>query len=254
MPQLENAPSLIILSTWLNAAQHYITKYVEHYLRTYPDTPILHLSSSTSDFFASLSGQQRDLEPALELVKTHLSDGKSSNRILVHAFSNGGGSQVAYLAKSFMESEGRPLPARAFIFDSLPGRTGFQDGIWLMSEGLPKIWLLRLPFQIIFGLMIGVFFTIPEMLGRESAVIRFRKYLNTSEICHGAIPRLYIYSTQDPFVKATDVEDHIAQAKENNMVVEVLRFEDSDHVKHMKTHPQRYWERINSCWTRASKL
>lgn len=233
----------------MNARPRHILKFVEHYASTYPTTPILHLTSNSSDFFFNTSARQRaEFTPAINVIVSQLSETNRDGLILMHALSNGGGAQVALLSKHFRETQGEPLPAGALIMDSLPGKAKFWQGLALFSQGLPKFKPVRFLLQLFLGLLLCTFYIVPEKLGRKSHATMLRDYLNSEDYLPKYAKRCYIYSMSDRFVSAVDVQQHLDEAKAKGLMVETVCFEDSGHVEHMRMYPKTYWKAVQRAW------
>ena len=71
-----------------------------------------------------------------------------------------------------------------------------------------------------------------------------------SDLC----PRqAFVYSTSDRLTDCEKLEDLIEERKKRGIdVTTVLKFEDSDHVMHMRKHPKEYQEKIIDHALRAS--
>ncbi|KXJ88370.1 hypothetical protein Micbo1qcDRAFT_166422 [Microdochium bolleyi] len=70
-----------------------------------------------------------------------------------------------------------------------------------------------------------------------------------------AVParRLYLYSQADDIILARDIEVHAAQAKELGFGVDLEEFDGSEHVGHMRRHPEQYWRAVTESWQQAGK-
>jgi hypothetical protein len=244
-----NQPELIILGTWMNAKPRHIIKYVIHYAAEYTKTPLLLLTSSTADFFLNTTQRQRsDFKPAIEAILSRIDPKTTNNSILVHALSNGGGGQISLLSKLFFELHGRPLPARAVILDSVPGRARLIQGLVSISPNLPRLWLLRILAQLVFGIMIFAFYILPQSLGGKNLVLLVRDYLNNMDYLPRDARRCYIYSVADKIISTGDVEEHALDAKAKAMDVETVCYQDSGHVEHMREDAGRYWAAVRRTW------
>ncbi|KAH9205804.1 hypothetical protein DL95DRAFT_489712 [Leptodontidium sp. 2 PMI_412] len=244
-----NAPDLIFLASWMNASPHHISKYTSHYQSLYPSTPILLVTSSTSDFFP-FSTQHRlaALAPAVSTILTY-TDGKevSHSGLLVHAMSNGGGGQLALLSKQYLTKTGQPLPAKTIVYDSLPGTARFKQGLATFSLGLPATWYLRLPMQLMFSTLLLFWYILPQIFGQKIwALVIFNSV--DPEFIRKEAKRCYIYSDGDEVVLDKDVEEHAKEAERNGLRVEKAKFEGTSHVGHMRSDPVRYWGIVKRSW------
>ncbi|KAH7418811.1 hypothetical protein BKA64DRAFT_730305 [Cadophora sp. MPI-SDFR-AT-0126] len=244
-----NAPRLIFLASWMNASSRHISKYTSHYQSLYPSTPILLVTSSTSDFFP-FSTQHRltTLAPAISTIRAY-TDGKHVSRsgLLVHAMSNGGGGQLALLSKQYLTKTGRPLPANAIVHDSLPGTARFKQGLATFSLGLPATWYLRLPMQLMYSILLLFWYILPQILGQKILALVILNSIEP-EFIRKEAKRCYIYSDGDEVVLDKDVEEHAKEAERNGLRIEKVKFEGTSHVGHMRSDPARYWEIVKRSW------
>ncbi|KAK9482090.1 hypothetical protein V1527DRAFT_486027 [Lipomyces starkeyi] len=271
-------PDLILIGSWMNASPRHIAKFTEYYQLIYPSSSILLLTSSTADFFFNTASKEAaDFAPAVATVRAYIDQCSAYGQehstpgegggLLVHGFSNGGGGQVAFLAEHYKAATGHPLPARAVILDSLPGRSRFLVGIRTLSLGLPKAWYVRWPLQLAFAVLLAVFFQIPHALGRQTLATRLWNDLNAvassprlgevkekgngeqrQAVMRKDAPRCYIYSDLDESILDHDIEDHADEAVAKGLKVKMVKFTGTKHVEHMRTDPKRYWGAVKGTW------
>ncbi|KAK9326099.1 hypothetical protein V1517DRAFT_103522 [Lipomyces orientalis] len=271
-------PDLILIGSWMNASPRHIAKFTEYYQLIYPSSPILLLTSSTSDFFFNTASKEAtDYEPAVATVRAYVDNWSAycqdhstpgeRGGLLVHGFSNGGGGQVAFLAEHYKAATSHPLPAAAVILDSLPGRSRFRVGIRTLSFGLPMAWYVRWPMQLAFAVLLAVFFQIPHALGRQTLATRLWNDLNAvisgprlrevkkrgsanemGAVIRTEAPRCYIYSDVDEFILDHDIEDHADEADAKGLKVKKVKFTGTKHVEHMRADPERYWGAVKGTW------
>ena len=67
----------------------------------------------------------------------------------------------------------------------------------------------------------------------------------------GTIPRLYVYSEKDKLTPVSEVQSHVALAREAGFDVRTLVFEDAPHVASAKVDPVRYWGAVDEVWRDA---
>jgi hypothetical protein len=210
-----------------------------------------------------INSAARDYTPAIATVHSFVKgDTKSSGAeekasgLLIHAFSNGGAAHIGFMSKLYFEVHGQPLPATAIIFDSSPGKARVRQGVATFAHILPKFWILRLPLKCFLGLLLVIFYLIPEAMGRQNLSTTFRKILNSvnPEYISKKAGRCYIYSYSDRFVQATDVEEHAREAEILGLSVTKTLFNSSPHVGHMSLDPTRYWTIVQQTWNKATGL
>ncbi|KAK8220846.1 hypothetical protein HDK77DRAFT_441150 [Phyllosticta capitalensis] len=241
-------PKLILLATWMDAHLKHVSKYVLYYRELYPSSPILLLTSSTSDFFFNTKARQKkELAPALAAVHNFIPK-PDSEGLFVHAMSNGGSGNLAVLAEQYQFISENPLPAQAMVLDSLPGHSRLLPGLTAMSMNLPKPFYVRWPMQFMLGMLLIFFYHIPPTFGFPTMATLLRHHLNSPELFRKEAPRWYVYSDGDTIIPASDVEEHAEEAKKLGMVVRKENFGQSPHVGHMRKDPDRYWTIVCRAW------
>lgn len=75
-----------------------------------------------------------------------------------------------------------------------------------------------------------------------------REQLNESTATVKGTRRTYIYSEEDDVIGWEDVEDHARDAERKGWAVELVKFQTSTHVGHLKQDPERYREVILKTW------
>ncbi|KAH7038584.1 hypothetical protein B0J12DRAFT_581165 [Macrophomina phaseolina] len=248
-PRATGTPDLILLCAWMDASLKHVAKYTTFYQALYPASPILLLTSATSDFFFNTAARQKkELAPALAAICSYIAPSPGRG-LLVHSLSNGGSGHLAMLCEQYRRLTGSPLPASTVIYDSAPGRSRFRQGLVAMSMGLPTSPLVRWPLQALVALLLVVFFHIPPLLGIQTLSMRMRDVLNDGAYLRKEAPRLYIYSESDAIILAADVEDHADEAeKVKGMRVQRAVFEGTAHVGHMRQQPDRYRKLVAMAW------
>jgi pimeloyl-ACP methyl ester carboxylesterase len=199
-------------------------------------------------------------------------------RVLVHAFSNGrcpiccpnssltisGGSwQLATLSNILRERAtttgypDTPNSPSAIVLDSCPGNGGVEKTVKAFTTAVRGLFVKRL--VTFFIRTVYFLYAIRRRLFREtgdSIIDEMKTTLHRPKILpwlSKTTPRLYIYSKGDDIVPYEEVEGHAEQARKAGLDVRTLRFEDSPHVAHARTHPQQYWEAVRNLWEEASR-
>jgi hypothetical protein len=250
-----DAPSTILVVGWMGGTIKNLSRYTTKYNALYPAARLIVVTSTLTDtpgFKALLSPaelKQRGDTPARAL----LADTKSTNgRLLIHVFSNGGGMNLANISKTYERMAGRPLPARAVIFDSLPGGDKFTNEFsrWVnaIAIGLPSNPLVRWPGQVLIALMVIVLLGLPSLFGVENAATKARRDLNDKKLINSKAKRLYIYSEADALIGAREVREYAAESAAKGWDVEKIDFGTSGHVRHAIVDPTRYWDAVVRTW------
>lgn len=238
-PSSHDAPTLILLCTWVEAHPKHIAKYTDRYCQDFPGASLLVVQTSLVDvlFNAGEKDQQKRLKPAIDIINN-----TNSSSIAVHVFSNGGTVTWSHLLK-FITAARRKI-IRGIVYDSCPGRATYRRTAHAIIQSLPnKSLRLVLPVVIYPALLL------PAMLpafGIENSVTKARARLNDVELGVTDIRRLYIYSEVDDMVWWRDVRDHAEEARRVGCqeVKEVI-FADTAHCAHIKADPDKYWGAVH---------
>ncbi|KAI3394368.1 hypothetical protein diail_2834 [Diaporthe ilicicola] len=243
----DHHPRLVIISSWTDARDAHIAKYVAKYQALYPAAQILLLRSTMNCIlFPSQIGPA--MKHAASVVRTAFqppaSSSSSSPPLLIHIFSNGGSSSVANLYEQYAATAGpnddKRLPPHVTIFDSCPALFRIPRAVAFVSVGLSSFQqLIAAPFLYAFA----AFWTgamalsvLPDSLGE------WYKSHNNDEGNTAELRRVYIYSPTDKLSDYRDVETHAAEAKAKGFSVALEKFEGSAHVAHLRKDEGRYWE------------
>lgn len=238
-------PRLVIVSTWTDAKDVHIAKYIAKYQTLYPAAQIL-LLKSTMECIVHPSR----IGPAMTVAATAVRAAfqtpvvSSSPPLLIHMLSNGGSSSIANLYEQFAATAGpnddKHLPSHVSIFDSSPGRFQIPRAVAFASVGLPFfLKLVATPFLYAFATMWFASMTlglIPDSVGS------WYKSHNEDAGNSNEVRRVYIYSPTDVVVDYKDVETHAAEAKTNGFSVAIEKYKGSAHVAHIRKDETRYWD------------
>lgn len=247
---LEHQPRLIIISSWTDARDVQIAKYVAKYQALYPAAQILLLRSTMS---CTLRPSQ--IGPAMEkaasvvraVFQTPVSC-YSPPPLLVHIFSNGGSSSVANLYEQCSATAGpegdKRLPPHVTIFDSTPGLFRIPRAVSFVSVGLSSFQrLFAAPFLYALAAVWTAAMALnllPNSLG-DWYDSHKHDAANKNEV-----RRVYIYSSTNALTDYKDVEAHAAEAKAKGFSVTMEKYEGSAHVAHLRKYESRYWAIIKS--------
>lgn len=241
-------PTTILFFAWLGALPRHYSKYITHYINRYPNARILVITNGNSDLiYRSYATQEKRLEPALQVALAD-ADLDSDGRLLAHAFSNGGSNALANLLLAFHRRRGKPMPLRALILDSAPGRVYLRPLADAMRTSMPKQAYLQLPILILVFSLLSVLWVVHRVLSLENAVDRLRRLLNDPQISPLDARRCYVYSKSDKLVRWEDVEEHTDEAEKHGYDVRREKFDASEHVSHMKMDKVKYWSAMEQLW------
>lgn len=237
-------PLTIVLFFWMNASLRPAAKYISEYTKIAPNARIICVFTSASDLFLRTSdaAQRKRISPVLDAILSLKTTGRTSDgELYVHVFSNGGSLTLARVASAYRDATGNPLPIRALLVDSAPGKASLGRTVKALSYSFPKFFLWRIMLSGVVWTWVLMFMTVGKLLRKQSPSSRLRDGLNDPKLIAGRAERCYVYSKEDELIPWKDVEDHAERAHSKGWVVSREMFEASPHVGHMKTDPRRYW-------------
>lgn len=248
-------PTTVLICGWMGGKARSLSRYTTKYNSLYPAARIVIVSSALTDapgFRALLSSsklEQRADAPAKALLpSSHAEEG----RLLIHAFSNGGGMNLAAVSKAYLQLTGAALPARLIVFDSLPGGDKFTNEftrrVEALAVGLPSNIFIRWPALVLLALVVFVQLGLPSLLGRDNAATKARGDLNDEKLIYPQSKRLYLYSEADALIVANEVREHAAECASEGWYVETVNFQVSGHLRHAIVDPDRYWNAVTEMW------
>lgn len=250
-------PSTILFFPWLGALPRHFSKFLTYYTSRYPTARILVIVTGNSDLiYRSYATQEKRLEPALQIILADSElDGKGEGcgRLLAHAFSNGGANALTNLLHAFHQRTGKPMPLQALVLDSSPGRANLIPLVDAMRMSLSKQRYLQLPIMIFVVALLAVLWAVHRAFELENAVDRLRRLLNDPHVLQLEAKRFYVYSKSDKLVKWEDVEEHADGAARQGYDVVMEKFEESEHVCHMRMDQVKYWSTLEKFWESAVK-
>lgn len=249
----DQQPRLVIISSWTDARDAHIAKYVARYQVLYPAAQILLLRSTMSCIFrpaqigpamrraasvvrAAFQGQTRALQVP--------SSSSGPPPLLIHIFSNGGSSSVANLYEQYAATAGpdgeKCLPPHVTVFDSCPGLFTSARAVAFVTVGLSSLQrLAAAPFLYAFAAL----WTASMALGLlPDSLADWSRSHNHHAANAAEMRRVYIYTPEDSLTDYRDVEAHAAEAEAQGRSVVLEKYENSAHVAHLRKDEKRYWE------------
>ncbi|KAI9825797.1 MAG: hypothetical protein M1832_000737 [Thelocarpon impressellum] len=241
-------PTTILLLSWADALPRHVAKYSAQYTTLYPGARIIMIPSTLPDLmFRSRATQRRRVAPAVAAL---LADDASNGSLLVHLFSNGGAKTLNTVAHAYRDATGATLPVAATVLDSCPGRMSFQASMSVMTVGVPKNPLIRLPVLGLISIFLGLL-RLWKLAGRPNVIDRVRTDLLDKSLHLTEAPRCFIYSEGDRLVSWRDVEAHALEAEAVGWKVERIKMQ-GEHVGHMRHDKLGYWDGVAKFWANAS--
>lgn len=243
----DTSPETILLLSWAGAASRHIEKYTNLYIEKYPAASIILVRSGLENFLARSNKKQRSLvEPAVNALLA-----RSGQRLLVHAFSNGGAKSWCTVNAVHRKTTGRLLSCDLTIIDSAPGRSSFKQSQAAIRGGLPKQSIPRAFLGGAFNVVLCMMWIANHVPEYPEVVKMIRKELNDEFLIAKDGRRCYIYSDSDDIIGWYDVEDHAEEAAEKGWRPTLAKFKGSQHVAHFKQDPRLYWDIVEGSWNSA---
>ncbi|KAG5724317.1 Transmembrane protein 53 [Termitomyces sp. T112] len=264
-------PTLILTFGWMGAKLSHLLKYTAVHRELYPNATNILIKCEYSFFVSRESTCRANLEPVIHvlenlgylpssMLKTKATDKPEIDppRILIHAFSNGGCSQLTCLSRllkaRFSNWDILTPGICAFVLDSCPG-LGTMQHVKNSITPLVRNPVLRTLFR---GLIVWLFYysaIMKRLFNSENLFEILKQDLNRPNLLpwtRKSTPRLYLCSKADTMVAFHEVEDHMKNAKAAGF--KDVRFEvfvNTPHVNHAKFEPERYWGAVKAVWDAA---
>jgi hypothetical protein len=242
----QQPPQTILLLSWGDAQPKHIAKYTSLYTTHWPTATIILVQSGMIDFFwRSARTSAKLIAPVVRILSEVPSD-----RLLVHVMSNAGSRQWCTIDDALSKASGgeRSLAEAKTLVDSAPGRATFRQTWAAVVASLPKGFLLRWALKSVLGLAVGFAFLNMWIRPKSDPLEKLRMRMNVVPEKARGVRRGYVYSEQDELIGFKDVEEHALDAREKGLEVEVVKFEGSVHVGHLRHDPERYWRAIEGVW------
>lgn len=184
------APPLILMCTWTAAQNRHIVRYTSIYHTLFPSSCILLVTTTAKDpCFRSSQQKQQRLTPAINCIK-------SSDKILMHIFSEGGSNKACELAEGYYKSIKKRLPVSAICLDSTPGRPRFFRLCDALNKSLPPTVVPRYISLLLSSAVIGTIWLIHLAFSgfQQNVITKTRQRILEPTLFNPAVPRCYLYS------------------------------------------------------------
>ncbi|KAL8622436.1 hypothetical protein ACOMHN_034101 [Nucella lapillus] len=229
---------VVVLLGWAGCQEKHLRKYTPIYEKKGYITMTVMVPAKTLFFHA-----YKLTEVAKGVLDVLAENNLSNNPVIFHLFSNGGCmvySQLITLLNAPDSEHHQQLSVRGVIFDSSPGKRRILNAV--------KAFMSTMPFREVFRYLLGLcllmylVFTrclrmlLPGMLAMEKGFQLYESICLDETKC----PQLFLYSKADEVILAEDVEEVITTRKERGVEVKSLCWEDSQHVAHLRDHPEVY--------------
>ncbi|KAF8872591.1 hypothetical protein BD779DRAFT_1572350 [Infundibulicybe gibba] len=268
---------VILIFGWMGARFAHLQKYTKIYEELYPTATQILIRSSPSFFWSSEATANARLAPVAQILGSLgccLYSGPKISlpnrvklpkfdqpRILVHAFSNGGSSQMVYLGRMLSSHIPKSIPdiprlKTAIILDSCPGIGHLDNSRRAFTVGIRNP-IIRSLVYLVLTIALPTMFAWRRILGKKPFFELLREALNSVDLLpwtHSYTPRLYLFSKKDDMILAEDVLSHADEAKRLGFRVSTEIFTESGHVAHARESPERYWGAVQRVWEEAHIL
>lgn len=238
----DHAP-FVVLMGWVNCDHKYLAKYSD--LLSKNGYSSLRTIQPTLTGFSVAEAPRRLW--ASNILDYLLERQKMQRRSIVFwQFSNGGCwvfEQIVALVQAQARYEPIKNAMAGLIFDSAPCVMTVTSGRAAISEGtsFPIKQLLQAAFLIMTLLTFALVGNTPK---------RFWNRMLDEKL---AVPRLYLYSTDDKLCDAKELETLLDRKQQQGLDLRVKRWDKSAHCAHLRKHPDEYIAEVQAFLTKVSK-
>ncbi|KAJ3976079.1 hypothetical protein EV361DRAFT_958954 [Lentinula raphanica] len=263
-----SAPNLILVFGWMGGTLFGLSRYNKVYAETYPNATQIIIQSDPLLFWKSNQMRMKKLLPLAEILEAHGCVGIPSEthknippKILVHS----GAIQMLTLGNllyarldSSINPEARQMPrVSAVVFDSCPGTASLWRTVQAFSAALHPI--LRVPTLILVTFFYGIIAIVKQwLLGIQPISERLKEGLLRNGPEGGVLPwmdektpRMYVCSKKDEIIPIDQTEEHVNEARRRGLNARIEVYENTPHVAHAKSYPERYWGAVRALWASA---
>lgn len=254
-PQQPVAGQLIILGTWMGAADKHIAKYIVLHRQQAPGVRILLLKSYVTSMISSYRSQQKAMVPAEHYLHQFLEEcGYPGNqtvkpRILLHMFSNGGTNSVTQLLVPLQKKIKAPIPFVGLICDSCPIGGSYFKTYHAFMHSVPK-GAARVFAPVIIHILLSLLYLSIACGRYEQPEELWRKTLLDQNLIKSK-KITYIASKTDVQTDWRDVVSHANDAKKQGWDVKEIIFDDTPHCNHYSKNEEIYVDAIVNTWKKT---
>ncbi len=130
------------------------------------------------------------------------------------------------------------------MYDSAPAYLSREASFTALETGVSNEAI-----KAIFKFLLVLFYNGYEMLNNcqigDHEDVKFWKSMIENDLCSR---QAFIYSAMDKITDPVKVDELIEERKRRGVQVVSLKFDDSDHVMHLRQHPDEYKMFINQIW------
>ncbi|CAG1989568.1 unnamed protein product [Fusarium graminearum] len=246
-------PAAILIYGWGDGQARHVGKYADGYRTLFPHSKQIIILSPISDaMFTGLETRMRAMQVVIDNLNGLLDE--KTAPILVHSMSNTGAISYATTLKAFADKQGRTLPHQLLVLDSTPGNPFWsweRLGKWSHAMAIGTAKFFPWPFVVtkgIWGFVLTLDVIFKKLIGSEpSGAFALR---TVDDITYETLDskRLYLYSKEDEIISHMDIEGYIAESQQRGYETRQELFDGTNHVGHMREHPEKYWKAIQEAW------
>ncbi|XP_045159983.2 transmembrane protein 53-like [Mercenaria mercenaria] len=233
---------VVILLGWLGCTEKYLSKYGQIYDERGCIT-IRYTSPRDTAFFKV----EQLKDTACKLLDLLEDYSITENPILFHIFSNNGSFVYANIVEVLTSGDKRyqNLNVCGVVIDSAPGKPRFKNAAVAYGTSLNVNPVLR--YIMMFCLWLYLAFTgvisslavkfYPKIKEKSNHFLWDKMASDPTRW-----PMLFLYSVVDKIILAEDIEDMISRRRALGVHVSAMCWDDTDHVSHLRKHPEQYAE------------
>ncbi|KAJ5473528.1 hypothetical protein N7475_003094 [Penicillium sp. IBT 31633x] len=259
-PAPADEPTTIIISGWGDGMPKHVSKYSDGYHELYPSARIIVILSST--WQASYQLEEARIQAMLPVVDTVFptptGSGGEPERLLVHAMSNTGAIFAAATVIAYQRRHGadKTFPHQLLVLDSTPGSLDFPSQVvrWSRAMAVGTAKLFPWPFIVTHAMWyasLWMGWLWGYVRGITPSGVWANRVMNDKSCISTESSRVYLYSKEDEIIGYKDLEENVAHVKTLGYTADLEMFEGSQHVGHMRLHPEQYWNKVSSSWKLA---
>ncbi|KAF8824794.1 hypothetical protein HHX47_DHR7000362 [Lentinula edodes] len=148
----------------------------------------------------------------------------------------------------------------ALVIDSCPGTPSLWRTVQAFCVFLPA--LLRIPSVILVTFIYGIITLVKQwVFGVQPISERLKEGLLRKGPQGGILPwmneqtpRMYVCSKKDDLIPIDQIEEHVKEARRRGLNAKIEMYEDTPHVAHARSYPERYWGAVKDLWVSADSM
>lgn len=256
--------AVVIMFGWFGAVSKHLKKYADLYVtHSQHKCAAVYGTASNAAIITRNDSKLTSIvidavRKAVEIIKAAESatNTKEEIPVILHYFSNGGAFVVEKFwlmmkkatisprnteEDEYLQFINTRLKTRGFeVLDSAPAYV-YDDTARRVIDSSVRSLFLRNSLKILISITIVLMKTSAFILKKENAAQVFWRNMLESNLCRR---QAFVYSSIDKLTDAKKLSDFVEARRKHGIEIIVVKFDDSDHVLHMKKHPKEYKEQI----------